>query len=141
MGAAMVAAGASALNAVGSFSAGRKAKKAAQKEARLQRLMTAEELRRLEKEQSQVLGSARAQIAGSGFTGYGASSEAYLDELQSSQSAQQTFTAQVGAERASAIRTRGNAVASSYKMGALSSLISAGGSVGESFNWGLDETT
>ena len=65
--------------------------------------MTAEELRRLGKEQDQVLGSARSQIAASGFTGYGATTEAYLDELQSEQSLQQQFTSQVGASKAKAI--------------------------------------
>jgi len=126
------------LQAGSSYIAGGKTKKEARKAARLERLMTSEELRRLSIEQDQVLGSAKSQIAASGFTGYGATTEAYLENLQSEQNKQQAFTAQVGASRASAIQDRGNALASGYKYDALSSLVSGAGAIGKSFNWGLD---
>ncbi len=127
------------VNVVSGLKSSSRAKRAAKKEARMERLMTAEELRRLGKEQEAVLGSARAQISGSGFTGYGANTEEYLADLQKEQVLQQAFTAQVGASRASAIEDRGSAQSSAYKMGAYSSLLQAGGKIGEAFNWGLDE--
>ena len=127
--------GATALSVASSFSSSRSAKKEAKKAKALERLMTAEELRRLGIEQERVLGGARSQIAASGFTGYGASTESYLDELQREQALQTSFTAKVGAQRASAIDQRGGALASSYKMDALSSLFQG---AGKAFNWGLD---
>ena len=127
------------LNVGSSLSAKGKAKKAAKKEEALQRLMTSEELRTLGKEQEAVLGGARSQIAASGFTGYGASSEAYLNDLQKEQSMQTQFTKQVGGERAGAIRRQGQAQASGYGYEALSSLIGGATKIGGAFNWGLDE--
>lgn len=124
-----------------SLSAKSKAGKAKRQEQRMQRLMTSEELRRLDKEQAQVLGSARSQISASGFTGYGNTSEAYLNELQREQGLQKQFTATVGAQRAAAIGTRGAAQEKAYQSQAISSLLGGIGKVGESFNWGLDETT
>jgi hypothetical protein len=117
-----------------SMHASSKAKKEARRAAKLERLMTAEELRRLGREQQQVLGGAKAQIAGSGFTGYGASTEAYLTDLQSEQAKQAAFTTQVGGARAGAIKERGRAIASSYNMDAFSSLVSTAAS----FDWGFD---
>ena len=136
--AAAIGIGLAAANTFSSLSSSRKAKKEARKAAKLERLMTSEELRRLGREQQQVLGSAKSQIAASGFTGYGGSSEAYLADLQTEQSRQQTFTTQVGASKASAIESRGKALASSYKMDAFTSMVQGAGKVGESFNWGLD---
>jgi hypothetical protein len=121
-----------------SMSAKSKAKKEAKKAQRLERLMTAEELRRLDKEQAQVLGTAQSQIAGSGFTGYGASSEAYMADLQKEQGLQRGFTQQVGAQRANAIGSQGRAQAQAYEYQALSSLIGGATKIGESFNWGLE---
>lgn len=110
------------------------AKKEARKAQRLERLMTAEELRRLEIEQQRVLGGAKAQIAASGFTGYGASTESYLQELQKEQGLQRSFTAQVGASKASAIGSRGKALSSAYKFDALSSFFQG---ADKAFDWGL----
>lgn len=135
MGAAIAGLG---LSVAGSLSSSSKAKKEAKKAERLERLMTSEELRRLGTEQERTLGSARAQIAASGFTGYGASTESYLQELQREQGLQKTFTSQVGGQRAGAIKTRGEAISSAYKFDALSSFVQGVGKVGESFNWGLD---
>lgn len=129
------------LQAYSSFSAGSKSKKQARKTAKLERLLTSEEIRRMEKEQAQVLGTARAQIAASGFTGYGASSEAYLEELQKEQGAQLAFTKQAGASRAKVIEREGSSLARGYNINALSSIIQGFGKAGASFNWGLDETT
>lgn len=138
MGAAAVGLGLAAYSAV---KAGSGAKKQARKSARLERLLTSEEIRRMEKEQAQVLGAVRAQTFGSGFTGYGASSEAYLAELQKEQGAQKAFTQQAGASRAKVIEREGSSLARSYNINALSSIIQGFGKAGTSFNWGLDETT
>jgi hypothetical protein len=121
------------------MSAKSKARKAKKQEQNMERLMTSEELRRLDKEQAQVLGSTRAQIASSGFTGYGATSEAYLDDLQKEQSLQKGFTSRVGGQRAAAIGTRGSAQEKAYESQAYSSLLSGVQSVGEHFKWGLDD--
>ena len=128
------------LSAISSISSSEKTKKEARRAEMAERLMTAEELRRLSIEQAQVLGSAKAQIASSGFTGYGASSEAYIENLRSEQSRQQQFTKEVGGSRATAIRRSGDARASAYQMEAYGSIIQGAGKFGESFNWGLDET-
>lgn len=123
------------LKAMSSLSASSSAKKEAREAKQLERLMTSEELRRLSIEQERVLGGAKAQIAASGFTGYGASTESYLQELQREQGLQETFTAKVGGERAQAIGRRGSAISSAYKMDALSSFIQG---AGQSFDWGLE---
>ncbi len=138
MGAAAIGLGLQAYSAV---KAGSGAKKQARKSARLERLLTSEEIRRMEKEQAQVLGTARAQTFASGFTGYGASSEAYLAELQKEQGAQKAFTQMAGASRAKVIEREGSSLARSYNINALSSIIQGFGKAGTSFNWGLDETT
>ncbi len=129
------------LQAVSGISSGRKAKKEARRAADMERLLTSEEIRRMGKEQAQVLGSARAQISSSGFTGYGASTEAYLEELQKEQGLQKDFTRRAGASRAKAIERQGSSLASTYNLNALSSIVSGLGAAGASFNWGLDETT
>lgn len=127
-----------AFQAYSSLKSSGSAKKEARKAQQLERLMTSEELRRLEIEQHRVLGGAKAQIAASGFTGYGASTESYLQELQKEQGLQSQFTAQVGASKASAIGQRGKALSSAYKLDAMSSFFQGSQKFGESFDWGLD---
>ena len=129
------------LQAVGGIVSGRKAKKQARKAADQERLLTSEEIRRMGKEQAQVLGAAKSQIFGGGFTGYGASAEAYLNELQQEQATQKDFTARAGASRASIIKSEGSSIARGYNINALSSIVQGLGAAGKSFNWGLDETT
>lgn len=142
MAAAIGAAAVGAATAIGGAVSGAKgAKKAAKKEEALQRLMTSEELRRLSVEQERVLGSAKAQIAASGFTGYGANTREYLKQIQQEGAKEQMFTRQVGAEKALAMRARGEAVATGYQYQAATSAVEGIAKIGEAFNWGLDETT
>jgi hypothetical protein len=131
--------GLAAVQGVSALSSSKATKKEAKRAEALERLMTAEELRRLAIEQEQVLGSAKSQIAASGFTGYGASTEAYMENLRGEQGKQRAFTAQTGASRADAIRRSGGARASAYEMEALGSAFKAYGATGEAFNWGLDK--
>ncbi len=127
-----------ALSVGSSLSSKKKAKKERKKAEALNRLMTAEEVRRLGKEQEAVLGTARSQIAASGFTGYGASTEAYMKELRSEQAKEIQFTKQVGAEKAGLLRSQGKAQESAYGYQAASSLLQGVTQIGENFNWGLD---
>jgi hypothetical protein len=116
-------------------------KKEKREQRRLEKRMTAEDLRKLGKEQEQVLGSARSQIFSSGFTGYGSTSEAYLTELQTEQAKESAWVASVGAANANAISDRGAAMQRSYGYQAMSSLFEGVGKVGTAFNWGLDSDT
>lgn len=116
-------------------------KRESRRQERLERLMTAEEIRRLGKEQAQVMGSAKAQIAASGFTGFGASTEAYMNDLRMEQARELQFTEMVGASRATSIKRAGDARASSYGYQSMQSALAGIQAVGEGFNWGLKDTT
>jgi hypothetical protein len=140
--AAVALAGAGTVFSIDSSLKGRSdAKKEKREQRRLEKRMTAEDLRKLGKEQEQVLGSARSQIFSSGFTGYGSTSEAYLTELQAEQDKESAWVASVGAANANAISDRGAAMQRSYGYQAMSSLFEGVGKVGTAFNWGLDSDT
>jgi hypothetical protein len=138
--AAVALMGASTALSIGSsLSARSSAKKEKKAQRKLNRLMTAEEIKRLGKENERVLGSAKAQIASSGFTGYGSNTEEYLDELQREQGRSIAFTAQVGANNANNINAQGQAQQNAYGMQALGSLIGGAGQVASAFDWGLND--
>lgn len=141
MAAVAIAGIGTALN-VGTSLAGMSASKsAANKQKRALRIMGREEIKKMGRENERVLGSAKAQIAASGFTGYGASTMEYMDELRREQGRSIHFAEQSRRSGMQVVTDQAGAQQFGYGMDALSGLVSGIGQIGNTMNWGLDSNT
>jgi hypothetical protein len=119
----------------------KKAKKVMERQQAEHRLFAKEELRKMQITHRRQLGTARSQIAGSGFTGYGATSEAYINELRHEQDLRKKHVVNVGVMGGRAIQAAGEAQMSGYKDQENQAYLGMAMSLGSQFNWGLDANT
>lgn len=112
----------------GALSSASAAKRESRLQAKMEEEKTAEEVRRTQREDQQMVSMTRAIMGASGTTGTG-SQAVYLRDMQAEQSRQLTWLRKVGSYNANSIRRQGNALASQYKSQAMSSAFEAGASM------------
>jgi hypothetical protein len=126
----VIYAGIAAVGIISSFLGSRKASKAAKKqaeeEARLERLVTGERIREIGREERQLYGETVAGYAGGGvLSSFGSMSDVPRETIGSAQSVlaeqqaefqrERSITEKVGASRVASGLARGKATASAYK--------------------------
>lgn len=101
-----VAAGSTALSALSGFSAARSSKRQGEANARIEEMKTAEESRRLQREQMDIEAMSRATVAASGTTGEG-SQALVLKDMKEEHARELKWLRTVGASNANLARQEG----------------------------------
>ena len=123
------------VNILGGLAGGKKADREAKRAAKLEREITKEELRRMDRAQEARLADINAAVGSSGVSPLSGTVVQGVEDFVQEFERERAFTAKVGASKARAIRDQGRSAAKLSRIGAASDLITGVGKFGEEMDW------
>lgn len=122
-----------AVGAIAGSIGGKKAKKELDRAAELRWLATQEEVRKMEKTHSQILGQAEADLGSAGFASNSASQQSLIEDTKMEMAKQRSMTLFLGAEQNRIDKATSKEMYKGSILSGISSGISFGSTVGDWF--------